>query len=68
MISPRGVGGVVEHGPTRKISTPRTITSHPDSGDGLRVPRSALRALRDQLRQVYPELAKKPWAETRMCW
>ncbi|KAF9228404.1 FAD dependent oxidoreductase [Gyrodon lividus] len=52
----------------RKISTPRTVTSHPASGDGLRVPRSALEALREQLRRVYPELAEKPWAGTRMCW
>ncbi|KIJ15510.1 hypothetical protein PAXINDRAFT_180588 [Paxillus involutus ATCC 200175] len=53
--------------PPRKISTPRTITSHPTSGDGLRVPRSALEALREQIRRVYPELAEKSWAGTRMC-
>ncbi|KAF9243140.1 FAD dependent oxidoreductase [Melanogaster broomeanus] len=57
-----------QDGIPRKISTPRTITSHPASGDGLRVPRSALIVLREQLRRVYPELAEKPWAGTRMCW
>ncbi|KIM63945.1 hypothetical protein SCLCIDRAFT_116175 [Scleroderma citrinum Foug A] len=50
------------------VSTPRTILSHPDDSDGLRVPRSALRILRDRLRAVYPELAEKPWADTRLCW
>lgn len=54
--------------PPRKVSTPRTILSHPDDSDGLRVPRSALRILRDRLGAVYPELAEKPWAETRLCW
>ncbi|KIJ65915.1 hypothetical protein HYDPIDRAFT_110003 [Hydnomerulius pinastri MD-312] len=52
--------------PPRKISTPRTITSHP--ADGLQVPRDALLMLRRQLGRVLPELAKKPWAGTRMCW
>lgn len=68
MVTRKQIGGDFGHGPVRKISTPRTITSHPDSGDGLRVPRSALRALRECLRQVYPELAERPWAGTRMCW
>ncbi|KAI6009849.1 FAD dependent oxidoreductase [Pisolithus marmoratus] len=52
----------------RKISTPRTILSHPEGSDGLRVPRSALRVIRDRLKAVYPDLAEKPWAGTRMCW
>ncbi|KAH0829173.1 FAD dependent oxidoreductase [Lanmaoa asiatica] len=68
MISPRQFGGDIDHRPVRKISTPRTITTHPHSSDGLRVPRSALQALREQLRKVYPELAERPWAGTRMCW
>ncbi|KAI6007717.1 FAD dependent oxidoreductase [Pisolithus orientalis] len=42
----------------RKISTPRTVLSHPEGSDGLR----------DCLRVVYPDLAEKPWAGTRMCW
>ncbi|KAL4079283.1 FAD dependent oxidoreductase [Scleroderma citrinum] len=54
--------------PPRKISTPRTILSHPEGSDGLRVPRTALEILRDNLRILYPELAQKPWAETRLCW
>lgn len=52
----------------RKISTPRTVLSHPEGSDGLRVPRSVLRVIRDCLRVVYPDLAEKPWAGTRMCW
>ncbi|KAF6760237.1 FAD dependent oxidoreductase [Ephemerocybe angulata] len=48
------------------ISTPRTVTSNPT--DGLAIPKPDLAQLRDQLRQVYPELAKKPFASTRLCW
>jgi len=48
------------------ISTPRTVSSHGD--DGLRVPQSSLRRLRSSLRGIYPELAKKPFAATRLCW
>jgi hypothetical protein len=61
--------GVLHHpqGDTDKpVSTPRTITSHGD--DGLRVPRSSLRRLRSELRGIYPELAEKPFAATRLCW
>ncbi|KAF8434971.1 FAD dependent oxidoreductase [Boletus edulis BED1] len=68
MMSSWQVGGDINHTPVRKISTPRTITSHPSLGDGLRVPRSALCILRERFRQVYPELAERPWAGTRMCW
>ncbi|KAH7883202.1 FAD dependent oxidoreductase [Phlebopus sp. FC_14] len=52
----------------RKVSTPRTILSHPTSSDGLRVPRSALALLREHLRTVYPALANMAWSGTRMCW
>ncbi|KAI0665651.1 FAD dependent oxidoreductase [Trametes maxima] len=48
------------------VSTPRTITSH--GIEGLRIPKAALRKLREELAQVYPELAKKPFATTRLCW
>lgn len=48
------------------ISTPRTITSH--GKDGLRIPKAAVQKLRAELTQVYPELAKKPFAATRLCW
>lgn len=67
MIPSSQIGGD-SHGPTRRISTPRTTTSHPNSGDGLRVPRSALFALREHLRKVYPKLAERPWVATRICW
>ncbi|EIN06698.1 FAD dependent oxidoreductase [Punctularia strigosozonata HHB-11173 SS5] len=53
-------------GSQRNISTPRTITSH--GNDGLRIPRSSVKALRSFLRQVYPELGKKPFSGTRLCW
>ncbi|KAF8270483.1 FAD dependent oxidoreductase [Lactarius quietus] len=62
--------GVVYHAPEdtdmQPMSTPRTISSHGD--DGLRVPQSTLRRLRSSLRDVYPELAEKPFAATRLCW
>ncbi|KAH9050938.1 FAD dependent oxidoreductase [Lactarius deliciosus] len=47
------------------VSTPRTISSHGE--DGLRVPRSTVRRLRSSLRDVYPELAEKPFVSTRLC-
>ncbi|KAI9508539.1 FAD dependent oxidoreductase [Russula earlei] len=55
-----------ENGTYRPVSTPRTVSSHGD--DGLRVPRSSIRSLRSSLRGVYPELAEKPFAATRLCW
>ena len=48
------------------VSTPRTVLSH--GADGLRIPKAALQKLRAELHQVYPELAKKPFAGTRLCW
>lgn len=33
-----------------------------------RVPRTALKELGNALSLVYPELAEKPWSDTRMCW
>ncbi|KAL7277840.1 hypothetical protein ACG7TL_008785 [Trametes sanguinea] len=48
------------------VSTPRTVLSH--GPDGLRVPKASLHKLRSELAQVYPELAKKPFAGTRLCW
>ncbi|KAH9067603.1 FAD dependent oxidoreductase [Lactarius vividus] len=61
----------VAHYPTgdtdkQPVSTPRTIFSHGE--DGLRVPRSTVRRLRSSLRDVYPELAEKPFVTTRLCW
>lgn len=62
--------GVVYHAPAdtdkQPASTPRTVSSHGD--DGLRVPQSAIRRLRSSLREVYPELAEKPFVATRLCW
>ncbi|KAJ6589812.1 FAD dependent oxidoreductase [Mycena vulgaris] len=48
------------------ISTPRTITSDPETG--LLIPRANAKELRDGLRMVYPALADKPFVATRLCW
>ncbi|KAJ7818206.1 FAD dependent oxidoreductase, partial [Mycena olivaceomarginata] len=50
----------------QKISTPRTITSDPETG--LLIPKVNVKELRDGLRAVYPTLAEKPFVATRMCW
>ncbi|THH03815.1 hypothetical protein EW145_g5985 [Phellinidium pouzarii] len=49
-----------------KVSTPRTVFSH--GADGLKIPRSEALIIRDGLREVYPELAEKPFLYTRLCW
>jgi len=51
---------------TEKISTPRTVTSDPERG--LFIPKTALMELRHHLREVYPDLAEKPFLGTRLCW
>ncbi|KAH9942218.1 FAD dependent oxidoreductase [Epithele typhae] len=48
------------------ISTPRTVVS--DGADGLRIPRAAVRLLREELGRIYPELGRKPFVGTRLCW
>ncbi|KAM5542918.1 hypothetical protein V8D89_003302 [Ganoderma adspersum] len=48
------------------ISTPRTVTS--DSEDGLRIPKIALKALRENLVRIYPDIGSKPFFGTRLCW
>ncbi|KAG5639483.1 hypothetical protein H0H81_001605 [Sphagnurus paluster] len=48
------------------VSTPRTITT--DGDHGLLIPKSDIQQLRNQLRGVYPGLARKPFSATRMCW
>ncbi|KAI0359664.1 FAD dependent oxidoreductase [Trametes cingulata] len=48
------------------VSQPRTILSH--GRDGLRIPKTALQKLRAELGEVYPDLAKKPFAGMRLCW
>lgn len=64
---------VAIHGPgfthtavNSNLSTPRTITSDPDNG--LAIPKHILQELRKGLREVYPDLAKKPFSATRLCW
>ncbi|KAI0036149.1 FAD dependent oxidoreductase [Vararia minispora EC-137] len=53
-------------GPSNPVSTPQTVTSH--GQDGLRIPQEVAKFLREQLRNVYPGLATKPFAMTRICW
>ncbi|KAF8806532.1 FAD dependent oxidoreductase [Phlegmacium glaucopus] len=48
------------------ISTPHTVTSDPVRG--LLIPQSVVRDLRMHLKNVYPDLAEKPFCATRLCW
>ena len=48
------------------ISTPYTVTSDPVRG--LLIPKSVVRDLRMHLKNVYPDLAEKPFCATRLCW
>jgi sarcosine oxidase/L-pipecolate oxidase len=48
------------------ISTPRTLTSDPVRG--LLIPKSVVQDLRMHLKNVYPDLAEKPFSGTRLCW
>ncbi|KDQ55204.1 hypothetical protein JAAARDRAFT_37733 [Jaapia argillacea MUCL 33604] len=52
--------------PDRTISTPRTSQSHGD--EGLLIPKEMVQVLRNHLEEVYPELARKPFGGTRLCW
>jgi sarcosine oxidase/L-pipecolate oxidase len=52
--------------PGNTISSPRTVSSHPQ--DGLRIPKTRVQELRKRLRRVYPDLAEKPFTSTRLCW
>ncbi|GJJ08115.1 hypothetical protein Clacol_002323 [Clathrus columnatus] len=47
------------------ISTPRTFITDEDGGA---IPRPMLKELREKLREVYPELATRPFSGTRICW
>lgn len=47
-------------------SAPRTAVTH--GADGLRIPKEAVKAFRESLRSVYPELGEKPFQGTRLCW
>ncbi|KAH9485485.1 L-pipecolate oxidase [Psilocybe cubensis] len=48
------------------ISTPRTLTSNPT--DGLLIPRDSLQDMRTYLGKIYPDLTRKPFSATRLCW
>jgi len=48
------------------ISTPHTVTSDPVRG--LLIPKAVARDLRMNLKNVYPDLAEKPFCATRLCW
>jgi sarcosine oxidase/L-pipecolate oxidase len=56
----------VESTSKKPVSVPRTVLS--DGDEGLRIPTSSAQKLRAYLRKVYPELAEKPFAATRLCW
>ena len=54
------------HEGVEAVSVPRTkLTAGGEDGA---IPREMVRALRMGLQEFYPELAKKPFAGTRMCW
>lgn len=48
------------------VSTPRTLLSH--GPEGLLVPREMILQFRAILTIIYPELAKKDFLSTRLCW
>lgn len=49
-----------------KISVPRTRLT-PGAEDGA-IPKATLEMMRDGLAQTYPELTKKEFTGTRLCW
>ncbi len=49
-----------------EISTPRTVVTDPVRG--LAIPKRELQLLRTYLREIYPDLADKPFMGTRLCW
>ncbi|KAG8955665.1 hypothetical protein FRC04_007656 [Tulasnella sp. 424] len=48
------------------VSTPRTLSSHGQAG--LKIPKVMADKLRAGLKEVYPELADRPFVKTRLCW
>lgn len=48
------------------VSTPRT--GHFGGSLDEQIPKASVIALRQALAKVYPALAKKPFAGTRLCW
>ncbi|KAJ7691752.1 FAD dependent oxidoreductase [Mycena rosella] len=65
-MSVHSAGYTHRSGANNNISTPRTIASDPETG--LLIPREDVKELRERLREVYPELANKPFVATRLCW
>ncbi|EKM53419.1 uncharacterized protein PHACADRAFT_259793 [Phanerochaete carnosa HHB-10118-sp] len=55
------------HQPSSSMaSTPRTALT--DGEDGLRIPKEMVKLFRGSLKRIYPELGKKPFSGTRLCW
>ncbi|KAK7045622.1 hypothetical protein VNI00_007455 [Paramarasmius palmivorus] len=48
------------------VSTPRTVSTHPENG--LAIPKEVVGDFRNHWKDAYPELAKKPFSSTRLCW
>lgn len=49
-----------------QISTPRTVLT--DGPDGLQIPTTMAKMIREWLGKMYPELADLPFESTRLCW
>ncbi|KAF8517749.1 FAD dependent oxidoreductase [Hysterangium stoloniferum] len=49
----------------KSVSTPRTFVTHED---GAAIPREIVQLLRTCLSNIYPELGRRPFAGTRLCW
>nr|ODO01206.1 sarcosine oxidase [Cryptococcus depauperatus CBS 7855] len=69
--SPQGLLKMSIHGagyinPINGVSVPRTKLT-PGAEDGA-IPKVMLTDLRESLAEVYPELAKKDYVDTRICW
>ncbi|KAK4683690.1 hypothetical protein P7C73_g6542, partial [Tremellales sp. Uapishka_1] len=71
--NPTGLVKVAIHGSgythpdaSNGVSTPRTKLT-PGAEDGM-IPTEMVRDLRQGLAEIYPELAKKEFVSTRMCW
>lgn len=56
----------VHGGSISKVSVPRTKLT-PGAEDGA-IPKVMLKQLRDELATTYPELTKKEFIGTRLCW
>ena len=68
--TPDGIVKFAIHGPGWINPTSHNghpIPSIPKEGH-YRLPQEAIQALKINLANTYPELAKKEWFETRLCW